>query len=94
MTSLIEYRPQRFFSKQDRGSIRHLEEIFSRQGIFFIEKIETQQWIEEHTPMGPVMTSDPHKAIQFKTLGEAMTWRIKNNYLECHGWKTTEHEFI
>lgn len=84
---------QRFYSRDDRGSLDILNSIFNLKGTFFIENTETHFWVQEITPMGPVMTIDPLKALLFTTRGEAMTFRVKNNLCGAE-WETTEHDFF
>lgn len=87
--------PYRFYSRDDTDSLRQLDEIFNRKGIFFIENKETQRWLEELTPSGgKFTTNDPHKAMRFEIYSHALTFAVKNRLIEPEGWTITEHEFI
>lgn len=83
---------QRYFSRKDAYSIDALEDIFSRNSIFFIEHSETKLWIQEVTPLGNITTNDPLKAVQFETKGKALTWMVANKI--SIEYTITEHEFI
>jgi hypothetical protein len=86
-------KPQFFYSRDDKSSTQQLEDMFRRQGIYFIEHIESQRWLVELTGMGPVTTNDPNACMRFNTFGDALTFRVKNPGLWQKRYQITEHEF-
>lgn len=83
-----------FFSRNDRGSIFDLENMFldSDKYVYFIEDCKTQLWVtKEHA-----FTNNPKEALSFTSYGKATTYCLENKLPEklYFTFKISQHEFI
>lgn len=88
--------PQRFYSRDERGSLEHLEESF-RKGHFFVERKSDHKWLVPMVHHSTVhqedkWTSDPLQAMDWDTKPQAELEIIRCKISDIA--IVTEHEFI
>lgn len=92
---IIHQHPQFFFSRSDRHSIGRMHDLFQKLSHYFIEKIDTHEWLHKDWANGDEIekTIDPNEAMNFFIKSSAMSFCIKNGFNEPDGWIITEHIF-
>jgi len=91
-------RQKRFISRDDRGSIRQMEEMFTPKDGFawFVESRESHKWVTcyggKNNLKEEFLTLNPLEAMRFETEPKALKYIIEQD--EGQRFIATEHEFV